>query len=61
MGKKLVKMRLTDQGSYEKTFQKAAKALSTKRKRLPIEVGCTHEREAQYISTWLGGKDIFRF
>jgi hypothetical protein len=50
-GKKLVKLRLTDQSLNEK----ALKGLSAKRKKLAIEYGCTRERGGG-VNTWLGGK-----
>ena len=52
--KSLKKMRLTDQRTLDKTFKKALKDLSTKRKTLSIEVGCTHERSGG-VDTWRGG------
>jgi hypothetical protein len=55
-GKKLVKLRLTDQALNDK----ALKALSAKRKKLAIEDGCTRERGGG-VNTWLGGKLIFGY
>ena len=60
LGKKLVKLRLTDQAQWEKTFKTAVKALSTARKRLAIEVGSTHERHGD-VNTWLSGKEIYGY
>lgn len=55
LGKKLQKLRLTDQGRYDGKFSKMVKSLSAKRKKLPIEVGEVHERGIG-VDTWLGGK-----
>lgn len=55
IGKRLVKLRLTDQTNYDEKFDAALKALSAARKSLPIEVGCTSERGGG-VNTWLGGK-----
>ncbi|KAL2444119.1 hypothetical protein ABEF95_015065 [Exophiala dermatitidis] len=55
MAKQLIKLRLTDQTLYEKKFDKAVKDLSTKRKKLAIEIGNTHERGGS-VDTWIGGK-----
>lgn len=57
MCKDLVKLRLTDQHEFEKKLQTALKALSTKRKKLSIEVGCTDGRIGSGVSTLLGGKE----
>lgn len=54
-GKKLIKLRLTDQNDYEKVFQKALKAFSTKMKKLAIEVGCIAERGGG-VNTYIDGK-----
>lgn len=54
-GKKLKKIRLTDQHTSDKTFNNAILSLSTSRRGLPIELGCTHERDGG-VDTWLGGK-----
>jgi hypothetical protein len=56
LGKHLEKMCLTDQCVCDKKFDKAIKDLSAARKKLPIEVGSTHERDGG-VSTWLGGKE----
>lgn len=56
MGKKLVKLRLTDQTEFYKGFTIAVKALSAARKKLAIEVGNTHERDGG-VNIWLGGKE----
>ncbi|KAJ9653322.1 hypothetical protein H2201_009154 [Coniosporium apollinis] len=56
VGKKLAKLRLTDQVEFDKTFKAAVKALSAARKRLAIEIGNTHERHGD-VNTWLGGKE----
>ncbi|KUL87331.1 hypothetical protein ZTR_04728 [Talaromyces verruculosus] len=58
MAKNLVKLRLTDQNDLQ--FQKPLKELSTKRKKLSIVVGCTHERGG-CCSTWLGGKQRYGY
>ena len=55
LGKKLQKLRLTDQGGYGGKFSKIVKSLSAKRKKLAIEVGEVHERGIG-VDTWLGGK-----
>ena len=55
MGKNLAKLRLTDQDDLRTDFEKALRTLSVTRKKLAIEVGCTHERHGD-VSTWLGGK-----
>jgi len=56
LGKKLKKMRLTDQDIFDKKLERAVKSLSTSRKTLAIEVGNTHERGG-HVTTWLGGKE----
>lgn len=58
MAKHLVKLRLTDQDDLK--FQKVLKALSAKRKKISIEVGCTNERDGG-VSTWLSGKQRYGF
>lgn len=55
LGKKLHKLRLTDQGAYDRKFSKIVKSVSAKRKKLAIEVGEVHERGIG-VDTWLGGK-----
>jgi hypothetical protein len=60
VGKKLVKLRLTDQREVDKTFEKAVKALSAARKGLAIEIGNTHERHGN-VNTWLGGKERYGY
>ncbi|CAD6577566.1 MAG: hypothetical protein ASARMPREDX12_008398 [Alectoria sarmentosa] len=44
LGKKLQKLRLTDQRLHAEKFSKMFKSLSAKRKKLAIEVGEVHER-----------------
>lgn len=56
IGEELVKLRLTDQVEFNKTFDTSVKALSAARKKLPIEIGNTHERHGG-VNTWLGGKE----
>ncbi|KAL0253238.1 hypothetical protein SLS55_010210 [Diplodia seriata] len=60
MGKELVKLRLTDHGCINKTLDAAVKALSKSRKKLPIEIGNTDERDGE-VNTWLGGKEKYGF
>ena len=60
MGKKLVKLRLTDQNESDKKFKASVKALSAARKGLAIEIGCTHERYGD-VNTWLGGKEKYGY
>ena len=55
LGKKLQKLRLTDQGQYDKKFSKIVKSLSAKRKKLAIEVGEVCEG-GMGVDTWLGWK-----
>lgn len=55
LGKKLQKLRLTDQGRYDGKFSKMVKSLSAKRKKLAIEVGEVCEGGIG-VDTWLGGK-----
>jgi hypothetical protein len=60
LGKKLVKLRLTDQAEFDKTFMTAVKSLSRARKWLAIEIGNTHERYGG-VNTWLSGKEIYGY
>lgn len=60
IGKKLVKLRLTDQPEFDKFFKASVKGLSTARKTLAIEIGNTHERYGD-VNTWLGGKERYGF
>ncbi|CAD6580869.1 MAG: hypothetical protein ASARMPRED_000352 [Alectoria sarmentosa] len=55
LGKKLQKLRLTDQCLSAQRFSKMLKSLSVKRKKLEIVVGDVRERGFG-VNTWLGGK-----
>ena len=60
MGKKLVKLRLTDQPEFDKPFKLAVNALSAARKTLATEIGNTHDRHGD-VNTWIGGKERYGY
>jgi hypothetical protein len=54
--KKLIKLWLTEQIQFDKTFSAAAKMLAVARKRLTIEIGNTHESMEMSIHGLAGRK-----